>query len=102
MDVRAPPSARVTRGDLEVGEEVLGTQVDDEGSDGPRLVEGIVDEEAPCGERGGGALPGECQGGATFNEHEGRAVDTLKLTWETCNRQKQTTDKWKVRGVVGA
>lgn len=36
---------------LEVGEEVLGTQMDDEGSDGPRLVEGIVDEEPPCGER---------------------------------------------------
>lgn len=36
---------------LEVGEEVLGTQMDDEGSDGPRLVEGIVDEETPCGDR---------------------------------------------------
>lgn len=42
-DVRAPS--------LEVREEILGTQVDDEGSDGPRLVEGIVDEETPCGER---------------------------------------------------
>lgn len=36
---------------LEVREEVLGTQMDDEGGDGPWLVEGIVDEEAPCGER---------------------------------------------------
>lgn len=37
--------------ELEVREEILGTQVDDEGRDGPRLVEGIVDEETPCGER---------------------------------------------------
>ncbi|KAF0031375.1 hypothetical protein F2P81_015930 [Scophthalmus maximus] len=36
---------------LEVGEEILGTQMDDEGSDGPRLVEGIVDEKTPCSER---------------------------------------------------
>lgn len=36
---------------LEVREEILGTQVDDEGSDGPWLVEGIVNEETPCGER---------------------------------------------------
>lgn len=36
---------------LEVREEVLGPQMDDEGGDGPRLVEGIVDEETPCGER---------------------------------------------------
>ena len=30
---------------LEVREEVLGSQVDDEGGEGPRLVEGVVDEK---------------------------------------------------------
>lgn len=50
-EIRARPSLRITRENLEVREEVLGTQMDDEGSDGPRLVEGIVDEETPCGER---------------------------------------------------
>lgn len=48
---RVRSAGRVTRENLEVREEVLGTQMDDEGSDGPRLVEGIVDEETPCGER---------------------------------------------------
>lgn len=48
---RVRPAGRETRENLEVREEVLGTQVDDEGGEGPRLVEGIVDEEAPCGER---------------------------------------------------
>lgn len=51
-EIRARPSGWTTNaGKLEVREEVLGTQMDDEGSDGPRLVEGIVDEETPCGER---------------------------------------------------
>lgn len=59
----------MTRENLEVREEVLGTQMDDEGSDGPRLVEGIVDEETPCGERTE-ALPAELQGWETFNERE--------------------------------
>lgn len=36
---------------LEVREEILGTQMDDKRSDGPRLVEGIVDEETTCSER---------------------------------------------------
>lgn len=35
---------------LEVREEILGSQVDDEGSQGPRLVEGIVYEESTCRE----------------------------------------------------
>lgn len=50
---RVRPDGRVTREKktLEVREEVLGPQMDDEGGDGPRLVEGIVDEETPCGER---------------------------------------------------
>lgn len=34
---------------LEVSEEVLGSQVDDEGGESPRLVEGIVNKEATCG-----------------------------------------------------
>lgn len=48
---KEPPEDGDRHLNLEVREEILGTQVDDEGSDGPRLVEGIVDEETPCGER---------------------------------------------------
>ena len=33
---------------LEVREEILGAQVDDKWSEGPRLVEGIVNEKSPC------------------------------------------------------
>lgn len=36
---------------LEVREEILGTQMDDKRSDGPWLVEGIVNEETACSER---------------------------------------------------
>ena len=35
---------------LEVREEILGTQMNDERSDGPWLVEGIVNEETTCSE----------------------------------------------------
>lgn len=46
---------------LEVREEVLGSQVDDEGGERPRLVEGIVDEEATC--KGGGVGEGRREEG---------------------------------------
>lgn len=56
-----PPPGRWREGSevraaLEVREEVLRSQVDDEGGERPRLVEGIVDKEATCG--GGGAGEG--------------------------------------------
>lgn len=35
---------------LEVREEILGTQMNDERSDGPWLVEGIVNEKTTCSE----------------------------------------------------
>lgn len=35
---------------LEVREEILGTQMNDKRSDGPRLVEGIVNEKTTCSE----------------------------------------------------
>lgn len=35
---------------LEVREEILGTQVNDKRSEGPRLVEGIVNEKTTCSE----------------------------------------------------
>lgn len=37
-------------GPLEVREEILGTQMNDKRSDGPRLVEGIVNEKTTCSE----------------------------------------------------
>lgn len=54
-----PPPGRWTEGSevmaaLEVREEVLGSQVDDEGGERPWLVEGIVDKEATCGGEGVG------------------------------------------------
>lgn len=36
---------------LEIREEILGTQVDNEGSNGPWLVEGIVNEKTTCSDR---------------------------------------------------
>ncbi|TNN40921.1 hypothetical protein EYF80_048913 [Liparis tanakae] len=39
-----------TRRRLEVREEILGTQVNDKRSEGPRLVEGVVNEKTTCRE----------------------------------------------------
>lgn len=36
---------------LEVREEILGTQMNDKRSEGPRLVEGIVNEKTTCSEK---------------------------------------------------
>lgn len=42
---------------LEVREEILGTQMDDKRSNGPRLVEGIVNEKSSIGQDIGSSHP---------------------------------------------
>lgn len=67
-----------TSPNLEVREEILGTQMDDEGSEGPWLVEGIVDEETPCRreDREPLAPPLQGWGGRLMSARDTRATGT--------------------------
>lgn len=89
-----------TSPNLEVREEILGTQMDDEGSEGPWLVEGIVDEETPCRREDREALAPPLQGwGGGVNEREGHAVNrnALKLTLKTSNTNPSDNERAKKR-----
>lgn len=72
----------LTSPNLEVREEILGTQMDDEGSEGPWLVEGIVDEETPCRREDREALAPPLQGwgggvGGLMSARDTRSTGTL-------------------------